>query len=196
MDEQDRIEVKKIVDEMLLKKKLSELQIGFNKGRGHSHNGKDSGLLKGLIGTHAFATATQTDYEHDVEEKVVLGSTVVDTNEWFDNDNNRIRVNISGWYIVFGSLLWMNNAGMETGERYTMNVWANGTSGTRLCNDLGYGTASQYLSLKKFTIVHLDAGDYTELFATNHGTTDTADTYGDATNNNWTCLEVYLFKAD
>ena len=127
----------------------------------------------------------QLDLVNGSATKVTLPSESVDVNGDFDSANSKFVAPIDGDYIVNCLITYTSIVAYKL---YVSSLFVNNTE---VIANYGHSAVVQSLSIPVSSIVHLNAGDYVELFATSYAGVNTVDVIQ---GTKYTFMEVSLLK--
>lgn len=139
------------------------------------------------VGARAYLSSSQLNIVTSTYTKVLLGSETYDLND--DFADYKFVAPVAGYYVVNAQNGW---GGLTVNKFYRTVIYKNGAKIATGCNVPSLATT---ITVPVFTICHLDATDYIELYAYHNAGVNTPDIYGDA-NGDWTYMEVFLLKRD
>ena len=133
----------------------------------------------------AYLSANQVDIPNNAQTKVLLNIESYDIGSNFDIVNSKFVVPLTGYYLIFGGIVWKTNI---ASKKYSMYIFKNGA---QICSSMTCSTNVDDIAVSVSDIQYLTAADYVELYAYHYDGTNTPDIYSGVSN---TFLSVHLLS--
>lgn len=150
----------------------------------------DAGVLKPkFIAARAYLSTAQLDLTDGVYIKILLDTTSYDTGSNFDTVNHRFTATVAGYYHVIGNIVY-SNASVQALKRWILLLYVNGVA---IAQSYTQSATTTGIGLNIQDIVHLDIGDYVELYTYVGNGNNGADVVNDT---NYTFMVTHLLAKD